>query len=409
MMPGDSITDDLLVTNVAGSSNLRYAVSSSATNAHSKGLKDQPILTVKTIDVTTPGTPCDNLDGTQLYAGDLDSTAGKIIGDSAQGAQAGDRTLNSGTNETLCFRVTLPSATPNTYAGSTTTATCRADQEQPMSTMKTKRLIGSVGAAGDTTAALRGRCRPEARESAIEELRLLVSLEEQHRAASACVSLPVGPAAPRPHSSVRRVRTGAPRIKAAIKVTLLTLDILLAAVCMLRFAGYGTLVVHGGSMGNTIPTGSVVLTRPTPSSDIAKGDIILLPNEGGKKTPVIHRVMSVAREGDTIVVDSKGDANRAADPWRSALGPTTQRKLLVIPWLGFALGFLNARLGWIALVILPGGWLCLSVIRRIWSAPTSISLPDVNVAAVQVGACRRAYGAERRHDAVRVPIGALHR
>jgi predicted ribosomally synthesized peptide with SipW-like signal peptide len=130
MMPGDTVTDDLLVTNVTGSSNLRYAVSSSATNTDAKGLKDQLVLTVKTIDVTTPGTPCDNFDGTQLYTGDLDSTAGKIIGDTAQGAQAGDRTLNSSTNETLCFRVTLPSTTPNAYAGSTTTATFTFAAEQ---------------------------------------------------------------------------------------------------------------------------------------------------------------------------------------------------------------------------------------------------------------------------------------
>jgi camelysin-like metallo-endopeptidase len=130
MMPGDTVTDDLVVTNVVGGSTLRYAVSSSATNADGKALKDQLVMTVKTIDVTTPGTPCDNFDGTQLYTGDLDSTAGKIVGDSAQGAQAGDRTLNASTSETLCFRVTLPSATPNAYESATTTATFTFAAEQ---------------------------------------------------------------------------------------------------------------------------------------------------------------------------------------------------------------------------------------------------------------------------------------
>jgi camelysin-like metallo-endopeptidase len=130
MMPGDTVTDDLVVTNVVGGSSLRYAVSSTATNADGKALKDQLVMTVKTIDVTTPGTPCDNFDGTQLYTGDLDSTAGKIVGDSAQGAQAGDRTLNASTSETLCFRVTLPSATPNAYESATTTATFTFAAEQ---------------------------------------------------------------------------------------------------------------------------------------------------------------------------------------------------------------------------------------------------------------------------------------
>jgi predicted ribosomally synthesized peptide with SipW-like signal peptide len=130
MLAGDSTTSSLVVTNAAGSSALRYAISSSATNADSKGLKDQLVFTVKTIDVTTPGTPCDNFDGTQLYTGDLDSTAGKIVGDSAQGAQAGDRALAAGGSETLCLRVSLPSSTGNAFKSAATTATFTFDAEQ---------------------------------------------------------------------------------------------------------------------------------------------------------------------------------------------------------------------------------------------------------------------------------------
>src|SRR3954471_18744937 len=126
MTPGDSVTNSITVTN-SGNAQLRYAVSSSATNADTKALKDQLVLTVKTVDVTTPGTPCDNFDGTQLYSGDLDSTAGKLVGDNTQGSQAGDRTLASAANETLCFRANLPLATGNTYQGATTTATFTFD------------------------------------------------------------------------------------------------------------------------------------------------------------------------------------------------------------------------------------------------------------------------------------------
>ena len=130
MVPGDTVTNPLVVTNPAGSGALRYSVSSAATNTDTKGLKDQLVLTVKTVDVTTPGTPCDNFDGTQLYTGDLDSTAGQIVGDSAQGAQAGDRSMAVNTAETLCFRVNLPLATGNGYQSATTTATFTFDAEQ---------------------------------------------------------------------------------------------------------------------------------------------------------------------------------------------------------------------------------------------------------------------------------------
>jgi spore coat-associated protein N len=129
MTPGDSVTNPITVTN-SGNVQLRYAVSSSATNADGKALKDQLVLTVKTVDVTTPGTPCNDFDGTQLYTGDLDSTAGKLVGDNTQGSQAGDRTLASAANEILCFRASLPLATANTYQGATTTATFTFDSEQ---------------------------------------------------------------------------------------------------------------------------------------------------------------------------------------------------------------------------------------------------------------------------------------
>jgi len=129
MMPGDVTTQPLTVSN-SGNAQLRYAISATATNADTKALKDQLVLTVRTVDVTTPGTPCDNFDGTQVYTGDLDGTTGALVGSSAQGAQAGDRVLDASANEVLCFRVSLPLATGNTAQGAATTATFTFDAEQ---------------------------------------------------------------------------------------------------------------------------------------------------------------------------------------------------------------------------------------------------------------------------------------
>ncbi len=138
MMPGDTVTDDLVLSN-AGLESLRYSVTSTATNTDSKSLKDQLVLTVKTVDATTPSAPCDNFDGTQLYTGDVDSSAGKIVGDSATGqhgvaATGGDRTLAASASETLCFSVNMPSSTGNAFQGSATTATFVFDAEQTKNT-----------------------------------------------------------------------------------------------------------------------------------------------------------------------------------------------------------------------------------------------------------------------------------
>ena len=129
MMPGDTITDDVVVEN-DGSAQLRYAMTTASTNADSKALRDALTLTIKTIDATTPGTPCDNFDGTStLYSGVLGASTAKF-GNPNQGSDSGDRTLNAGANETLCFRVSLPSGTGNAYQGATTTTTFTFDAEQ---------------------------------------------------------------------------------------------------------------------------------------------------------------------------------------------------------------------------------------------------------------------------------------
>ena len=130
MVPGDQVTAPLTVSNT-GTMALRYAVSSVATNADTKGLKDQLVLTIKS-GVTTCTNAAYAADGTTLYSGDLDSSAGKLIGDAATGADSGDRTLAPATSEILCFHVGLPVATGDAFQGSATTATFTFAAEQTL-------------------------------------------------------------------------------------------------------------------------------------------------------------------------------------------------------------------------------------------------------------------------------------
>ena len=127
MAPGDQVTAPITVTN-AGTMQLRYAVTSTTTENVLAAALD---LTVKS-GVTTCTNAGFGVDGTVVYAtGDLgNTTAINIIGDPAQGSQAGDRTLNASANEVLCFNVSLPSGTGNASQGLTTTATFNFQAEQ---------------------------------------------------------------------------------------------------------------------------------------------------------------------------------------------------------------------------------------------------------------------------------------
>jgi hypothetical protein len=122
LMPGDTRTQSLVVKN-DGTASLRYAMSTVAAGTLGTAVQ----LTVKTAD-TPGGTVCTAFTGTTLVGpGNLNGTA---IGSNAQGAQAGDRTLAGGAQETLCFRVTLALSAPNSLQGQSTTATFTFDAEQ---------------------------------------------------------------------------------------------------------------------------------------------------------------------------------------------------------------------------------------------------------------------------------------
>lgn len=129
LVPGDVITDDVTITN-DGTAQLRWSMSTSSTNADGLALRDVLTLTVREVDATTPGTPCDDFDGTLVVSATALGASAVAIGDPTAGADAGDRTLAAATGETLCFRVSLPSATGNAYQGATTTTTFSFDAEQ---------------------------------------------------------------------------------------------------------------------------------------------------------------------------------------------------------------------------------------------------------------------------------------
>jgi hypothetical protein len=130
MAPGDSVTAPLTVSNT-GSLAQRYAVLSTTDATDADFLAAQLQMTVKS-GVTTCTTAGFTATGTVVYGpGVLGSTGGtKVIGDAAQGAQAGDRSLAAGASEVLCAQVTLPTATGNAYQNATTTAVLRFDAEQ---------------------------------------------------------------------------------------------------------------------------------------------------------------------------------------------------------------------------------------------------------------------------------------
>jgi hypothetical protein len=120
MMPGDQSTQALTISN-DGSGDLRYAMSVTATNALGGALQ----LAVKAQDA---GGGCAAFSGATVLAATTLNGAG--WGSSVQGFQAGDRNLAAGTNEVLCFRVSLPLTAADTLQGASSAATFTFNAEQ---------------------------------------------------------------------------------------------------------------------------------------------------------------------------------------------------------------------------------------------------------------------------------------
>ena len=125
MAPGDQDTAEITVVN-NGTLDLRYAIESTTT--------ENVLAAELTLTVKSNVTQCDDANwtasGSTLYSGPLGSTGGSaIVGSSAPGADAGDRTLAPAASEVLCVNVTLPLGT-TVGEGVTTTATLDFIAEQ---------------------------------------------------------------------------------------------------------------------------------------------------------------------------------------------------------------------------------------------------------------------------------------
>jgi hypothetical protein len=120
MVPGSEVDGVLTIQN-AGSLDLRYAMTSSVTDADGKHLRD-----VLHFDIERR-TACGGSVLETLYSGPIATVA---FGDPQVGPDAGDRPLGAGASEVLCFRASLPAGTDTLYVSATTTATLTFWAEQ---------------------------------------------------------------------------------------------------------------------------------------------------------------------------------------------------------------------------------------------------------------------------------------
>lgn len=133
--------------------------------------------------------------------------------------------------------------------------------------------------------------------------------------------------------------------------------------------GYRTMTILTSSMAGTIDVGDVAVATPLPATAVRTGMIISYHIPINDHRLVSHRVTAVTHNPDgTVTVQTKGDANAAADPWQAVLrGDTAWQVRAVIPHLGTVIQTLRAPLISNTLVYgaptLLAGWLLITLWR----------------------------------------------
>jgi signal peptidase I len=160
-----------------------------------------------------------------------------------------------------------------------------------------------------------------------------------------------------------------------------------------RLLGYQTYVITTGSMAGTADPGSLVLARTVRSDSLQVGDVITYvpPPQVGITHPVTHRIVDVSTdERGARMFQTKGDANRTADPWVFELdAPVQARMELAVPLAGWPVLLLADRM--VRMLAIGGPALVVAVIaltdlvRGVWSArrveEAVIVLPETMPAA----------------------------
>jgi signal peptidase I len=118
-----------------------------------------------------------------------------------------------------------------------------------------------------------------------------------------------------------------------------------------------------GSMVPTYGPGALLVTQPVPVTDVHKGMIVLFVPPG-QRSEFAHRITSVSGGRSHPIITTKGDANKAPDPWRARLdSPTVPEVVASVPWLGRLMIGLR---GPIQIVLIVLGGLIVSVSGTGW-------------------------------------------
>lgn len=154
--------------------------------------------------------------------------------------------------------------------------------------------------------------------------------------------------------TARLRRIGGVLLATALVMLVLALAML---VWLVRAQGWLVQTVATGSMEPTVPTGSVIVSRPVDPADVRVGDVIVFRSPTGATVSggadgvfeatesmlITHRVVAVEGSGDDLAFRTKGDGNEERDPWQVTPSMLQARYVAHVPGVGAFLAIPGMR------------------------------------------------------------------
>ncbi|HEV2923981.1 MAG TPA: signal peptidase I [Solirubrobacteraceae bacterium] len=120
--------------------------------------------------------------------------------------------------------------------------------------------------------------------------------------------------------------------------------VILVTIAGMLLGAWRFSVIDTGSMRPTLNPGDVAVLTPEPTTALKRGQIVAFHPPGEPKLTVIHRVVSIHRVSNGVIIQTKGDANNAADQWRARIiGNTVWRERLKAQKVGYLAAWSQRR------------------------------------------------------------------
>ena len=162
--------------------------------------------------------------------------------------------------------------------------------------------------------------------------------------------------------------------KVLSRTALAVLGLILAGLAFIYFTpGYNLYLVRSESMKPAINMGDLIITGPLNgpvNGEVKPGTVVTYEYQ---KELVTHRVKSI--EGTALV--TQGDAVEDPDPWSVAMSSVKGIYLFKIPYVGYVTNFVQTKLGWFLMIIVPATslilWLAKDIVKEALSSDEKTS------------------------------------